>query len=289
MGRPISDRYFGNRDLGNVGGKSVTAVALGTAGTGYSQGLTATVSLPQIASGVRATVTPVVNPATGAITSYTVTNGGGGYSSATVTLVPAATVTPTGAGTSSEFTITVSNATGIYAGMGVTGTGVGVSAKVTGVVGLVVTVSVANASTVSGTITFTDVGASGVPGTVTVAQVGEPNQTYSPAISLTALTVGATPRANSDIVKQKGSRRYLVQNQDGSAICKLVAATPAIGQASLVATDSLGKTYYVTKLTEHKALLTQSGSGPWQFATGVSVGWTFGTPVLSVSVQIASM
>lgn len=306
MGRPVKDMYFGNRDAGNIGGKSVTAVALGTAGSNYSQGLTATVAVPAIGAGVRATVSVSVTPATGAIASYTVTNptNNSGYVSTSppaITLVQPAAATSTYISGTTTTTLTVGPNSGqtntIYTGMVVTGGGANgyssgskVSSLVVGPTNTVITLDVGDALAITpvGVLTFTDTGSAGAAGAVTLTATAETNQTYSPAIALTAITVGSTPRANSDIVKQVGSRRYKVKNQDGTAICKLVAATPTIvGQASLIATDSAAGTYYVTKLTEHRALLT-SITGT-QFATGSSAKWTFGTAVVNNSVKIASM
>lgn len=64
---------------------SVTAVVVGTAGTGYTTAPTVTFSAPQVAGGVTATGTASV--AAGAVGSITITNPGSGYSTApTITL-----------------------------------------------------------------------------------------------------------------------------------------------------------------------------------------------------------
>ena len=65
---------------------------------------------------------------------------------------------------------------------------------------------------------------------------------------------------------------------------------------NIIATDSLGNTYYVTKLTAHKALLTRktdlNADSDWVYATGDSARWTFsaatGTDktVVNTTVQI---
>jgi hypothetical protein len=103
---------------------------------------------------------------------------------------------------------------------------------------------------------------------------------YLPAHSATART--------SVILKQESSRRYLVQNSDGDGQCRLTASgSLTAGQMSITATDSAGGTYYVTKLTSRKALLTPiTGS---QFATGTYAKWlrsSDGSPVANVSVTI---
>jgi hypothetical protein len=57
-------------------------------------------------------------------------------------------------GTIAEFTITVNSSNGIELGMDVTGTGIGSSAKVTGISGTTITLDVANSGAVSGQVTF---------------------------------------------------------------------------------------------------------------------------------------
>ena len=82
-----------------------------------------------------------------------------------------------------------------------------------------------------------------------------------------------------DILKQSSGRRYKVKTSDGTAVCKLVADdTPATFEAYIKATDDNGNTYYVTKITTHKALLTQwtqNGEATWLFASGTTAPWTF--------------
>ena len=99
--------------------------------------------------------------------------------------------------------------------------------------------------------------------------------TTTNAIVASAITVAAGSPKNADIIDQKASHRYRVANADGTAVCKLVAATPAVvGEMSIIATDSYGSTYYVTKLTARKALLTQlTLNGTWEYATGTQTKW----------------
>ena len=104
------------------------------------------------------------------------------------------------------------------------------------------------------------------------------------AILIYAKTTSGGTVQLGDIIKQSNARSYKVKTADGIAIVKLVAGTPAFGQATITATDSAGGTYYVTKLTAHKALLTRNTGT--QFATGQSVKWSFGSAVASSSVTI---
>lgn len=84
-----------------------------------------------------------------------------------------------------------------------------------------------------------------------------------------------------DIIRQVSTRRYKVKTSDGIAICKLVATTtPAVKEAYIVATAASGATYYVMKLTAHRATLAaKTGDGA---LAGKAVQWTFGAPSGSI-------
>jgi hypothetical protein len=88
---------------------------------------------------------------------------------------------------------------------------------------------------------------------------------------------GGTTAKVGDIIRQVSGRRYKVKTADGIKICQLGtddAPTPA--GAYIIATDSDSNTYYVTKLTAHKATLvrkTFASLGQWQFETSQSALW----------------
>jgi hypothetical protein len=108
------------------------------------------------------------------------------------------------------------------------------------------------------------------------------------AISVSAYVTGGSAKAG-DIVRQTGSRRYRVTTADGTENLVLVAAAPAAGEMTMTAEDSAGGTYYVTKLTAHRAVIVKGDRTGTQFTTGtagISVPWTFDTPTASVSVKI---
>lgn len=296
MGRPIKKSFFGNlnapyNDFASggptgEGGESVSTVALGTAGTNYSQGLLATFSAPEAPTGTQATLTVAVNTATGAITNYSVVSQGSGYMTPpTVTLTKPATVNWQASGTSGTNVITVTTATGIYVGMVIAGGATGSSGKVQVIAGTTIYSTVVNNDdfTNAGNMVFSDTGASGVAGTVTLAE------TRYNALNVTAYLPAGSSAVTSDIKKQEASRRYLVRNAQGNGQCRLVAKatnTLAAGEMNLIATDSVGGTYYVTKLTARRAVITRA-SGT-QFATGSSVGWSTNTAVENVSVKISN-
>ena len=140
-------------------------------------------------------------------------------------------------------------------------------------------------STSSVTLTFSPVKVAGTATTVNVALTSGTQD----AIAFQAYLTTGTSKVNSgDILKQEGSRRYLVQNSQGQGICKLVStSTLAAGEMCIVATDYNGSTYLVKKLTARKAVLAQSTvSTAFLVGDGVSTGWTLGAATGTV-VSIA--
>lgn len=107
----------------------------------------------------------------------------------------------------------------------------------------------------------------GVPGSAT-------NQENAIIINANTIDEGA---AVGDIIKQVSTRRYKVKTSDGIAVCKLVAdSTPGFREAFIKATDDDGNTYYVTKLTRHRAVLSRwNEENTFLFETGASVPWSF--------------
>jgi len=104
-----------------------------------------------------------------------------------------------------------------------------------------------------------------------------------PAIIAYAKTTSGGTNQIADINRQRGSHRYYVTTADGSAVCQLktTGAASSAGEMTIKATDSAGKTYYVQKLTAHRATLVPYGSSGWNFplvnSQPQSVHWTFST------------
>jgi hypothetical protein len=94
-------------------------------------------------------------------------------------------------------------------------------------------------------------------------------------------SAGGTTALVGDIIRQVSGRRYKVKTTDGIKICKLgIDDTPAPFGAYIVATAASGGTYYVTKLTAHKATLSaKTGNDDLD---GLAVQWTFGAPSGSI-------
>ena len=97
--------------------------------------------------------------------------------------------------------------------------------------------------------------------------------------------------AVGDIIRQVNARSYKVKTVNGIAVCKLVADdTPAANQAYITATDNNGNTYFVTKLTAHRARLERftNNEEDWLFANGQTAKWVFGsTTVSTVKIENA--
>ena len=150
--------------------------------------------------------------------------------------------------------------------------------------------------------TFSIVGGAGYTSAPAVTITGA---NATPAVATSTLTSAVTnviatsayiPAANGgssavagDIVKQVGARRYKVTTAQGTGKCKLVAAAPTAGTMTIAATDSLGSTYYVTKLTENLATLTQNtdGGSGFEFANGSRAKWSLAAATTG-RVQVAS-
>jgi len=147
-----------------MSGSSLAYIVPSVAGTGYSQGVTASASA---ANSSIALADAIVDIGTGAITGFMLTKAGIGFVEApTVSIVKptAATASYISGGTST--TIIVGPNTGItntiYIGMAVSGSGFTAGQKVltvtAGVTNTTITLSAGAATTPIGTLTFTDVG-----------------------------------------------------------------------------------------------------------------------------------
>ena len=113
---------------------------------------------------------------------------------------------------------------------------------------------------------------------------------YLPTTAPTGLISGAGGSSTviGDIVKQRGKITYTVETAQGIGKVKLVSTSTLVaGQMYIQATDSVGGTYYVSKLFARTAVLTP-GTGSQFPTTGTRVLWTFGTPVVNKSVKIAN-
>lgn len=133
------------------------------------------------------------------------------------------------------------------------------------------------------------------------------SSTTQDAIYANAWVTGGSLGKVADVVTQRSSRRYRVTNADGTSVCRLVptglngvnsptvaaviaAAGPtAVGEMTIMATDSAGGKYLVGKLESRTALLFPAaigGSAGTQFAANTHVEWNVDSAVLNTSVVI---
>jgi hypothetical protein len=305
MGRPLNKKYFGNRNVGTagtttddkIGGGAVATFTVATGGT-YQARPTATVA-SFFPGGVAATGTTTLEVASAVVTA------GGGAGADNYTTGDVVTVT-TASGTAT-FTVTADGdgivtaaeplARGTFAGVLATGaqatttvgTGVGCTLTLTYRVKSIQVGTTGSGHKVGSTVTITGAN-TGSAATATVATiaadtgvVGSATNQENAIVIRAKIDAEATVRVG-DILKQSSARRYKVKTTDGIAVCKLVADdTPATFEAYIVATAASGGTYYVTKLTAHKATLSaKTGNDDLD---GLAVQWTFGAPSGSI-VQI---
>ena len=120
--------------------------------------------------------------------------------------------------------------------------------------------------------------------TVDTGAVGSATNQENAIIIRANTSAGGTLAKVGDIIRQVSTRRYKVKTADGIKICALgITTTPAPFGAYIVATAASGGTYYVTKLTAHRAtLVAKTGDDALD---GMAVQWTFGAPSGSI-VQI---
>ena len=287
MGRPIKKKFFGslttpyqNHATGGktgVGGEGVASVTISNSGTAvYSQGATVTFGAPNITGGVQATGTPIVGTGinVGKIMGFNITNAGSGYTATVSISVSTATgVTSASTGTTGAYSVYPATTTGIRVGMQVFGSNISASSTyVTSISGSAVNLTWPNAGTVSTSVLFRDMGAGFASSAVSLTS------NRQDAITIVSyLSTASQSRSGGDIMKQESSRRYLVQNSDGKGICHLTTGTLTKGTMHIIGTDFGGATYYVTKLTAHKATVANRTSTSTAYlSTGKVAKWTLG-------------
>lgn len=310
MGRPLAKRFFGNRNLGSasttadngIGGQGIASVTLNALGA-YTTRPTITFPAPTLPSGVTATgtITSEVESVTavgGTMTGYTV--GQLLTVDGTDAVLRVASIGGTGGDDAVTFDFTGGsrgNFTTLPSGaQTTTSDGAGAGCTVTlrfRAKEVVITEAgsgyIADSNLEVGDLTFTQsVTASAIGLTTDTGRQGGGGNAFTNqenAIKIYANVSGSGSTGKvGDIIKQVSTRRYKVKTADGTGIVKLgTDSTPATGNGYIVATSASGATYYVTKLTRHKAtLVAKTGD---EALDGLAVQWTFGSPSGSI-VQI---
>lgn len=331
MGRPLNKKFFGNRNIGStgtgdnygIGGEGLLSFTLpgqlGSIEVDSDSGQpTLTIPSPQLPSGVAATATVTWEVAT--ITISATNDYGTGYTNGeTVTLTGASGVTATIVVAADDITtitpVTRGSFTTIptsesYQVVGVTSLANDAQAEITWRVKSIVVLEKGSGYTSAPTLSWAAGSAGPIsgtsPGVPTVSLTTDSGYVGSStnqenAIQITAwvpatgtagnISGNGTSAVTGDILRQTGSKKYVVRTAQGVGRVTLVAAVPAVGEATIIATDANGNTYYVTKLTAHKAKLTRlvddGGDLDWIFATGDVAQWSF-EAASGLVVQIAN-
>ena len=298
MGRPINKKFFGNTNPSNyndiahgntgVGGEGITSVDFTINLGSFLVAPTITMPAPSIADGVTAVLAPIYiaveHVATGAgkaglqvgdVYTYAGTGGAQWRVSSISGSNATFAVTNAGSGIPISAIPNSGNTQGVTAtrvsGTGTTSTFLlDIYWHMTTGGGVVPTTNAGSGYLKTETLTITGTGAPAVD------HINYTNRQN--AIAFTSyISTGSQARSNGDIIKQEASRRYLVQNSDGIGQCRLITtSTLTAGTMNIIATDFNGSTYYVNKLTAHKAHLvrkTSAGAG-FLVANNVATGWT---------------
>jgi hypothetical protein len=333
MGRPLNKKFFGNRNTGStsttadnygIGGEGVASVDNPVAGSininnTYPSFPALTATAPTLPTGVTATFAVTWEVDT------VVLSGGTGYTAGTITSLTGLdgyATTPT------RFTITQSGGVpsfnaftnrGEYTSISGTGITTWAVVRAPGDGAAQATIkfrvkSIAVSEKGSGYVSVPSLSWGALGGTTPSGNtpvlttdsgwVGSDTNEEN-AIQITAwvpatadagrISGNGTSAVLGDIVRQSGSNKYIVRTAQGVGRVKLVAATPAKGQATIIATDSAGGTYYVTELRGRKAHIIKGDQTGTQFTTGtagIDVPWTFndtsGTKVVDTQPYLAA-
>jgi len=319
MGRPIKKKYFGTGNVNdgivynNAGGEGVASLTITNVGANYSTGARLTFAASPIGGTAPTASISLYQPlATSnlAIQYANVTTVGSGYLTApAVTIAGPANVTvatSAWSGNAAGNVLTVSSTTGLYVGLHTTGVNLATTSHIVAIytANSNVILSGGNVGTVSGNVTFYDRGV--LQGVGAITAVLAPTTTSANTIQANAWITGGTIGKAADIVAQRSSRRYKLNNADGFDSCRLVpqpggvptVATvtsahgpTAVGEMTIQATDSAGGTYWVSKIESRTATVHPGGTGTpgTQFAANSQPIWTStSAPTVNVSVRIGT-
>lgn len=108
------------------------------------------------------------------------------------------------------------------------------------------------------------------------------------ALAVQARYSGSNATSGNDIVRQVGSKRFVVNTAAGQRVFTLVTRTPAAaGEMAILATDQGGATYWVSKLYNRTCRLVNVSGTP-EFADGVKVKWNFTASTANAVVSLAN-
>lgn len=321
MGRPLNKKYFGNRNVGTtgtgddgIGGEGIASINWSELGQFMGNSNVAVLTVPNLPAptlpgGVQATwsvLFEVESVTTGAGKTDLAVGDTFGFASipglvAKVTDLSGDnaifSVTATGASRGSSLTLAaIPQDTQTVSMTKIAGSGTAETFTVD-ILFRVASVSITEKGsgyTGSETFTFTKPGTT--VGTVpagTIVLTTDSGNVGSATNQENAIVAYAYVTGNNlvaDIQKQVSSRRYKVKTSEGTLICSLVTdgVANAVGEMTITATDANNNTYYVSKLTAHRATLVRiAGGANYVYSNNESAPWSFAAAT-GVYVQIAN-
>jgi hypothetical protein len=320
MGRPLSKKFIGNRNIGStgtgddngIGGEGLAAYTLAVqkgsliVNSTYAQPALV-IPAPNLPTGVQATAVVVwevesVAVAAPALNGHGYATTTGGATTLTGLTGPTFNITAVGSGQGEVQTIVPVNrgsfttiprvATTYQVVGGDGGNQVTVKFRVQSITTAEKGSGYTSAPTLSWTTAGTNTGgtAVGVPTVALTTDSGSVGSSTNQenSIQITAwvpatgtagnISGNGTSAVAGDIIRQCGNGKYIVRTAQGVGRVKLVAGTPDVGEATIIATDSAGGTYYVTKISDRRCNIVKGNQSGTQFTTGTSginVSWTF--------------
>ena len=304
MGRPLNKKYFGNRNIGStgtgdnygIGGEGIADISapdagswLATAGGAATPISGLTLPAPTLPGGVQATWTityGIESVTTGAGKTDLILNET--YTSASF---PGSIIQVTGlGGANATFTVVNQGATTtlptdlqgvlmtLRTGQGHTGAATFLVDIFTHIKGFEIT---EKGSGYTGTETITPALANGATGSAPVLSIVRTTDSgnvgsstnQENAILMTAYLTGGSA-VKVDIIRQVSTNRYRVTDGTRTGIVKLSSSlADAAGECSVRLVDTDGGTYFATKITARKVVITRGTGVQAAFATGTAVKW----------------
>jgi len=308
MGRPLNKKYFGNRNIGStgtgdnygIGGEGLASISVATAGSfvvtnTYKNFPLLNIGAPDLPTGVQATADVIfeldtVTFASGGQTdgdylaglSTSITGLGGGAVVNIVEVGNKVTAVNLTGGNRGEFRRGDFDGTGITSHQVLQAPNAGTDLQIT-VTYRVKSITilekgsgytaVPQLSWSGHTFTGQTTPSGNTPALTTDSGNVSSSTNQENAILMTAYLTGGSAVA-VDIIRQVSTNRYKVTDGTRTGIVKLSSSlADAAGEGSIRLVDTDGGTYFATKITARKVVITRGTGSQTAFATGSAVKW----------------
>jgi hypothetical protein len=309
MGRPLNKKYFGNRNIGTtgtgdnygIGGEGLASISVATAGSfvvsdTYKNFPLLNIGAPNFPNGVQATADVVFE-------IDTVTFASGGQTNADYVAGLSTSITGLGGGAVVRIVETASKVTSVdlvggnrgefrrgdaFDGTGIStfqvlqapNAGTDLQINITFRVKSITILEKGSGYTAVPQLSWSDHDFTGqttpsgnTPALTTDSGAAGSSTNQENAIKMTARLTGGSA-VLVDIIKQVSAHRYKVTDGTRTGIVKLKSSVAtAAGEGSIRLVDTDGGTYFATKLTSRKAVITRGTGVQAAFVTGASVKW----------------